>query len=49
MPPKKKHMPMTSNKLDSILPMREVWTMTTSFFTSAMMATINSTALLDNG
>lgn len=44
-PPKKKHMPMTRSKLESMEPMREVCTMMTSFLTRAMMATMSSTAL----
>lgn len=45
-PPKKKHMPMTSSRFDSILPISDVWTISTSLSTKAIMATINSTALL---
>lgn len=30
-PPKKKHMPRTSNRFDKILPINDVWTTTTSF------------------
>lgn len=45
-PPKKKHMPMTKRRLDSILPIRDVCTMSTSSSNKAMMATINSTAFL---
>lgn len=45
-PPKKKHIPMTSSRLDNILPTSDVCTMTTSLFFRAMMATINSTAFL---
>src|SRR6266536_68904 len=45
-PPKKKHMPMTSRRLDKILPMREVWTITILFWVKAMIETIISTALL---
>lgn len=46
-PPRKKHIPKTNRRFESILPMREVCTMTTSSATSAMIATINSTAFLD--
>ena len=46
-PPKKKHIPMTRSKLERILPMRDVWTTTTSFLVRAMTATISSTALLE--
>lgn len=45
-PPKKKHIPMTRRRLESMDPIKEVCTMTTSFLTRARMATINSTALL---
>ena len=45
-PPRKKLMPITSNKLDSMLPMREVWTMTISSLNKARIDTINSTAFL---
>lgn len=45
-PPKKKHIPMTRSRFDSILPTSEVWTITISFLVRAMMATINSTAFL---
>lgn len=45
-PPRKKHMPITSSRLDKILPMSEVCTMRVLPWTSAMIATISSTALL---
>lgn len=45
-PPKKKHMPITSRRLESMDPTRDVFTMTVSFLTRARMATISSTALL---
>lgn len=46
MPPKKKHIPMTRSRFDNMLPIRDSCTISTSFFTKAMMDTINSTALL---
>ncbi len=46
-PPKKKHMPITSSRLDRMLPISDVWTMTTCFASRAATATINSTALLE--
>jgi hypothetical protein len=46
-PPKKKHIPMTRSKLERMLPIRDVWTTTTSSLVRAMTATISSTALLD--
>lgn len=45
-PPRKKDMPITRSRLDKILPMSEVCTMRVLPWTSAMIATINSTALL---
>lgn len=49
-PPKKKHIPITRRRLDSILPMRDVWTMTIcgGVATKARMETISSTAFLNN-
>jgi hypothetical protein len=45
-PPKKKHIPRMRRRLERILPIREVWTMTTSLWARAMIATMSSTALL---
>ena len=46
MPPKKKHIPITSRRLDNMLPIKDSCTISTSFLANAMMDTINSTALL---
>ena len=48
MPPKKKHIPMTKSRFDSMLPIRDVCTTITLLWTRAMMPTINSTAFLIN-
>jgi hypothetical protein len=45
-PPRKKDMPRTSNRLESILPINEVLTIVISFLIKAWTETISSTALL---
>jgi hypothetical protein len=47
-PPKKKHIPRTNSRLDNILPIKDVWTMTILRCVKAMIATIGSTAFLDS-
>ncbi len=46
MPPKKKHMPRTRSKFESMLPIKEVLTMVIWPLIRARMETINSTAFL---
>ena len=46
MPPKKKHMPRTRSKFESMLPIKEVLTMVIWPLVRAKMETINSTAFL---
>lgn len=45
-PPKKKHIPKTRSRFDSILPIKDVCTIITSSWTRAMTDTMSSTAFL---